>query len=585
MAKTYDLSVLFRVIDKATGPIKKVGTALTRLSAPVAKATRGFKKLGEKVSAAGKKMGAVGRDMALKMTLPLTIMGGLAIKSAIDFESAFTGVRKTVDATEKEFTVLKKELMALALEIPLATEEIFGIAEAAGQLGIKQQDILGFTKVMADLGATTNLTSRDAAMQLARFANITEMAAGDMERLGSTIVDLGNNTATTEAEIVEMAMRLAGAGKTVGLTEAQIMSLSASLSSVGIRAEAGGTSFSKVMRLIDKEIGTGTQKMDDFASVSGKSTAQFEKDWEENAGLAILDVIEGLATMGKEGENINIILDELGFKGIRMSDALLRASGSGDKFRKTMALGNKAWIENLALTKEAELRYKTMASRLSMLKNRVMQLAAAYGDVMIPYLDKLIDKLKPVIDWLESLSSINKLTIVGFLGLAAAIAPVLIGLGWMAKGWGVLTKILTSKFGVTGIIITGFFAWIKVIKMVRENWKFLGQEIGIIIKEIMRKWTNMIAGMWLPKFIKKRLGWEEEKEPMGPPRKLFEQATHERALQQGLEKAVNRALEKSQTLITVVVEAAEGTMAKIGPIKSRGNIKPNVATAGFVGVQ
>ncbi len=52
--------------------------------------------------------------------------------------------------------------------------------------------------------------------------------------IGSTLVDLGNNFATTEKPIMEMAHRMAGAGKQVGLTEAQVLGFAAALSSVGI---------------------------------------------------------------------------------------------------------------------------------------------------------------------------------------------------------------------------------------------------------------------------------------------------------------------------------------------------------------
>ncbi|NQS89370.1 phage tail tape measure protein, partial [Patescibacteria group bacterium] len=229
MAKTFDLSVIFKAVDKFSAPMKKVGKAISRTVHPIKTVGRSLKQLAKdpsmknlrkqawymstsfKMSAErikkdlkgvgaqfdrlrkdagefGKKMKSVGQDLSLKVTAPITLMGGLATKAAIDFETAFTGVRKTVDATEEEFGVLRKQLMGMALEIPLATTEIFGIAEAAGQLGIKQQDIGGFTKVMADLGATTNLSANEAASSLAKFANITKMSQKDMERLGSTIV-------------------------------------------------------------------------------------------------------------------------------------------------------------------------------------------------------------------------------------------------------------------------------------------------------------------------------------------------------------------------------------------------------------
>ena len=73
------------------------------------------------------------------------------------------------------------------------------------------------------------------------------MSQEDFDRLGATIVDLGNNLATTEKEIVDMSMRIAGAGAQVGMTEAEIMSFSGALSSVGIEAEAGGSAFSTLI--------------------------------------------------------------------------------------------------------------------------------------------------------------------------------------------------------------------------------------------------------------------------------------------------------------------------------------------------
>ena len=113
------------------------------------------------------------------------------------------------------------------------------MAEAAGQLGIATDDVLTFTRVMLDLGESTNLSADEAATALALFANITGTSAADYERLGSVIVGLVNNFATTEAEITEMAQRLASAGTLAGMSEAEILALAAAMSSVGIEAEAG----------------------------------------------------------------------------------------------------------------------------------------------------------------------------------------------------------------------------------------------------------------------------------------------------------------------------------------------------------
>src|SRR5690606_23181063 len=156
-------------------------------------------------------------------------------------ESAFAGVEKTVDATEEELNALKKGIRDMAKEIPATTTEISKVAEAAGQLGIETDSILSFTRVMIDLGETTNLSAEEAATTLARFANVTKMSQKDFDKLGATIVDLGNNFATTEAEIAQMGMNLASAGTQIGMSQSDIMALATALSSVGLEAQAGGT--------------------------------------------------------------------------------------------------------------------------------------------------------------------------------------------------------------------------------------------------------------------------------------------------------------------------------------------------------
>ena len=170
-----------------------------------------------------------------------------AMKLASDFESSFAGIRKTVDATEDQFAALSQGMRDMAKEIPVNVNELNRIGEAAGQLGIKTENILGFTRVMADLGVTTNLAADEAATALARIANITGTSQGDFDRMGSTIVALGNSFATTEREIVDFATRIAAVGDLAGFTEAEIFGIGAAMSSVGVQSEMGGTAVQKVM--------------------------------------------------------------------------------------------------------------------------------------------------------------------------------------------------------------------------------------------------------------------------------------------------------------------------------------------------
>lgn len=411
---------------------------------------------------------------------------GFATKAAIDFETAFAGVRKTVDATEEEFGVLRQGLRDMTKEIPLTHSELARIAEAAGQLGIQKEGILGFTKVMSLLGLTTNLTGDEAATTFARFANITGMDPSFFANLGSVIVDLGNNMATTEGEIASLGLRLAGAGTIVGLTQSEILALAASLSSMGISAEAGGTAFSRVMLEMNTAVAGGGEILNIWASVAGMSADTFRKKFEEDAMGAILTFIDGLGNMRDAGTDVVPVLDELGLGGIRITDSLLRASGAQDLVREATELASIAWEENTALAEEATKRLETTKARMDILKNTLTDVGITIGDFIVPKLKELIDQLMPIIEnvqrWIKEnpILAGTILKIVGGVGaLLLVLGPLLIMLPGLITAFGLLKNILLKT---------------KIVMVALKN-ATIAQKVATIASTVA---TNLAtAAMWL----------------------------------------------------------------------------------------
>ncbi len=432
----------------------KIGADLSGMQKGLNQASKDLKK-------AGKEMSAVGSSLTKGLTLPILGMAAAASKAAIDYESAFAGVRKTVEATESQFSSLNSGILEMTKSMPQSAVEIAGISEAAGQLGIQTDNILGFTKTMAMLGDTTNMASAEAATSLARFANITQMSQQDFDKLGSTIVALGNNLATTESEIVEMSLRLAGAGKQVGMTEAQIMSLAGALSSVGIEAAAGGSAFSKVMVNMQLAVETGGRALDDFARVAGMSASEFKTAFQKDAAGALVTFIQGLQDTDKLGGSAIKILDEMGITEVRMRDALLRAAGAGDLFNQSIEIGTQAWEENIALQKEAEQRYATIESQLAMLGNNLKIVGITLGQILMPHITAIVEKIR---EWVDSFSSLDKGTqnlIIKAALIVAAIGPTLSVVGKLTTSFGGMAKVLSGSlkdFTVAGGGIKGITA-------------------------------------------------------------------------------------------------------------------------------
>lgn len=394
----------------------------------------------DKLTGLGSAFTSAGKTLTKNVTVPLAGLGTVATKAAVDFESAFTGVRKTVDATEEEFAALSDGIKKMSSTMPQSASEIAGVMEVAGQLGVRGTDsLLQFTKTMVMLGDATNLSSEEAATSIARVMNIMGTSSEDVSRFGATIVDLGNNFATTESEIVAMTNRLAAGGKLAGLTEAELMALATAMSSVGIEAEAGGTAMTQTFNEIEKAVATGGEKLAEFARVSGMTSKEFATAWETSPITAIQSFITGLGKLDESGESAVLVLDNLGLTGIRQSNMLKSLGLASDLLADSIDTANKAWEENTALVNEAETRYGTTESKLAMLRNSAQNLAASFGELLTPMLDSLNQTLQKVIGWLSSLTDKQKQVIINILKITAVVGPVLLILG---KVVGFVTRII-----------------------------------------------------------------------------------------------------------------------------------------------
>ncbi|SDX42191.1 phage tail tape measure protein [Eubacterium barkeri] len=396
----------------------------------------------------GQKAQSVGNTLTTHLTVPIVAAGAAAGKAAIDYEDAFAGVRKTVGGTEEQLKKLSDGILALSERMPESATEIAGVAEAAGQLGIKTESILSFTETMVKLGDTTNLTSEEAATALARVANVTQMSQDNFDRLGSSVVALGNNYATTEAEIVNMGQNLAAAGYQVGMSEADIMALAAAMSSVGIEAEAGGTAMSKLMIEIQLATEQGGESLNQFATVAGMSADDFSTAFKDNAAKAITAFVTGLNDTERTGKSAIATLDEMGISEVRMRNAILSLSSSGDLLNNTLATSEGAWESNTALQDEAAKRYETTASKLKILWNQAVEVAIKLGDEMLPVFEDAIDAAEGIIEWFGSLTDEQKKAVVQFGATAAAAGPVISAFGKMSSGIGGIVK----QFGSGGIV-------------------------------------------------------------------------------------------------------------------------------------
>ena len=462
-AKT-DLNNAKAAVKETTKELKTAQSAWTAFGKAATEA-------GETLQKAGSNMTSAGKTLTATLTTPIVALGTTAVKASIDFESSFASVRKTVDATEKEFAELAAASKQMSTVIATSTDDINEVMATGGQLGITTEYLSDFTRVMIDLGnSCEDLTATDAATTLAKFANIMGTSQGQFSNLGSTIVDLGNNFATTEGNIMNMAMRLAGAGKQVGLSESQILGFATALSSVGIEAEMGGSAFSKALINMEIAAATGGEALDDFAKVSGMTAQQFKSLWDSDPAAAFQAFIEGLAKMDEEGESAIATLNDIGISEVRLRDTLLRSVNATELFTKAQATANKAWKENTALTEEANKRYATTKSRLTNLKNTAMLFAQQIGDDLSPTINNLIDGANSMLEKFMALDEEQRMMIIQCAAVAAGAGPVLTILGKLTSGVGTAVSSIGKFSTAVGSAGGGFKGFMSVLKSSPAAW-------------------------------------------------------------------------------------------------------------------
>ncbi len=335
-------------------------------------------------------------------TTALTTLAGLAttmaftVGAASKFEDSFAGIRKTVDASEADFKSLAVSVRTLATEIPIATSQLNAIGELGGQLGIDAGGLPTFIETISKLGVATRLSTETAALGLARMKTIFQLADEDISKLASSLVDLGNNFAALEDEILSTSLRLAAGAKVAGATAADTLAIATALQAVGVQSQAGGTAVARVFQQLTVAVQGGTEQLNVFARVSGILPEQFKELAENNPAQALNVFLQGLSRLSEEGGNVVEVLDALGLKQQRTIRALLALSEAGDLVTETLARGNAAFEINNALNEEAAKRFETLKSQTKLMKNAFTELRIEIGNTFLPLAKALTQALTGV---------------------------------------------------------------------------------------------------------------------------------------------------------------------------------------------
>ena len=437
-------------LDAYTQQLHEAEAAYDRNATKLGQFGQKLQDVGTGMQALGGGMQSAGATLTRTVTAPLVALGTVSVKSAVEVDTALTGVRKTLDATEDQYQALKDAAIESSKVQPVDAATILDIEALGAQLGFSLGELQEFSRVASGLDVATDMNWEDAATNMAQFSNIMKMSHDDVGRYGSTIVALGNNFATTESSVSDMAMRIAAAGASLGMSEADVLGLAGALTSMGVSAEAGGSSISTIMSNIDKDVASGNENLSRWAETAGMTADQFADAWGKDPVDALARVLSGLDAATEEGSSMAVMLDELGIGSIRQTDVMKRLAGNTDLMTDAVRMANDAWAANTALQAEVDNRNESLASKLQVAANKLQAIAIEVGGPLADALIDAIDAAEPLIQKVGDLAKAfadmdesQQRNVIKLGLMAAAAGPLLTVFGKLTSGAGNLV----SKLG------------------------------------------------------------------------------------------------------------------------------------------
>jgi TP901 family phage tail tape measure protein len=266
------------------------------------------------------------------------------VDSANTIDSAFRDMKKTVNGTEDDFRALREEAVKFSQTNAVSSDTLLEMESLGGQFGVTVDKLQSFGEVASHLDIATDIGASDIALQMGQLSNImSDFSYDNFENFADSLVRLGNNTATTESAIMNVAQRMAAVANVTSMTTPELLSWSAAIASTGMRSESAATAITKTITGIGQAVAGGGKTLQAFADIAGMSAEKFEQSWRTSSSEALESFVKGLERLTDDSTDAIDALESVGIKSVRQSTAMLALSQTIDNLDKSLEMSVDAW--------------------------------------------------------------------------------------------------------------------------------------------------------------------------------------------------------------------------------------------------
>ena len=408
--------------------------------------------------------------------------GALAVpvKLAVDLENAQADLKKVADFSSKKMEDgFYKAMRNFSENSPLSQVELFQIAGAGAQAGIKTDELERYTKDAAKIKVAFDMNTEAAGNFLAKTRAQLNLDQNGVMEYANVINYLANNVAATAPEIADISSRVAGLGGMAGISKEGVAALGASLVSVGVPSEVAATGLKNIS--LGLMAGTSATKKQAAAFKSlGLDVEDVAKRMTKDGEGTLIDVFQRVKKLPKDVQAATL-KNLFGKESIQSASELAKHI---DEVSKNMKNAHDKSKTNGSVDAEYNQRLKTMGNAFSTLKNRVVNMGVDLGSALGPSLVQVANSIGPLITKFSQLIQKHPQLTANILKAVAGFAAFKIGIGGLAKGFapvfsGISKGIhIFDKFKAAGSFAEGFKTAFPTISKVGSMFK----KVGLAIK-------------------------------------------------------------------------------------------------------
>ena len=413
-----------------------------------------------------------------QLTQGIGMAGALAVpvKLAVDLENAQADLKKVADFSSKKMEDgFYKAMRNFSENSPLSQKELFEIAGAGAQAGIKTDELERYAKDAAKIKVAFDMNTEAAGNFLAKTRAQLNLDQNGVMQYADVINYLANTVAVTAPEVADISSRVAGLGGIAGISKEGVAALGASLVSVGVPSEVAATGLKNIS--LGLMAGTSATKKQAAAFKSlGLDVEDVAKRMTKDGEGTLIDVFQRIKKLPQDVQAATL-KDLFGKESIQSASELAKHI---DEVSKNMKNAHDIAKTSGSVDKEYNQRLKTMGNAFSTLKNRIVNMAVDLGSALGPSLVQVANSFGPLVSKFAQFIQKHPQLTSSILKSVAALAAFKIGIGGLSKGLAPLFSgiskgmLIFDKFKIAGSFTGGLKTAFPIINKLGPAMAKLG---------------------------------------------------------------------------------------------------------------